>query len=103
MIEDHGDAEARAARGSSTGQESHAVRHAPLGTARRWRRWRAAFHRVGFEQIELQLLRHEGGVISARRPVRSSGRIGSPDLAVGRLPTRMGSRDAAARTPGIDV
>jgi ubiquinone/menaquinone biosynthesis C-methylase UbiE len=45
---------------------------------RRWEQpadgewWQAAFERAGFEQVELHLLRHEGGIITARRPARSS-------------------------------
>ena len=33
--------------------------------------WRRALKRTGFCDIELQLLEHEGGIISARRPVRA--------------------------------
>jgi ubiquinone/menaquinone biosynthesis C-methylase UbiE len=41
---------------------------------RRWERpadaewWQAALERAGFEQVELQLLEHEGGIVAAMRP-----------------------------------
>jgi hypothetical protein len=33
--------------------------------------WRHALARAGFRDIEVRLLEHEGGIISARRPVRT--------------------------------
>lgn len=33
--------------------------------------WRHALARAGFREIDVQLLEHEGGIISARRPVRT--------------------------------
>ena len=33
--------------------------------------WRKALVRAGFDEIEVQPLDHEGGIVSARRPVRS--------------------------------
>jgi ubiquinone/menaquinone biosynthesis C-methylase UbiE len=41
--------------------------------------WSQALGRAGFEQIELILLEHEGGIAAARRPIRSSS---SCDVAV---------------------
>lgn len=57
----------------------------------RWERpadadwWRRALQRAGFRDIEIQLLEHEGGIISAKRPVRSSrdGRWPRPRFARG--------------------
>ena len=34
--------------------------------------WRQALARAGFREIDVRLLEHEGGIISARRPVRSA-------------------------------
>jgi len=34
--------------------------------------WRHALARAGFREIDVRLLEHEGGIISARRPVRSA-------------------------------
>lgn len=34
--------------------------------------WRRALKRAGFSDIEVHLLEHEGGIVSARRPVRTS-------------------------------
>src|SRR5579859_2183413 len=33
--------------------------------------WRNALHRIGFREIDIHLLEHEGGIIRARRPGRS--------------------------------
>lgn len=32
--------------------------------------WRHALHRAGFRDIEIHLLEHEGGLVTARRPIR---------------------------------
>ena len=34
-------------------------------------RWRAALERAGYSEIRIRLLEHEGGIITARRPVRA--------------------------------
>lgn len=36
--------------------------------------WRGACQRTGFEHVEVQLLHHEGGILTARRPARSPSR-----------------------------
>jgi ubiquinone/menaquinone biosynthesis C-methylase UbiE len=43
--------------------------------------WRAALQRAGFEQIEIELLDHEGGIIAARHPPIAASRRRHPDLA----------------------
>lgn len=34
--------------------------------------WREALHQAGFEQVEVRLLDHEGGIVTARRPALSA-------------------------------
>jgi ubiquinone/menaquinone biosynthesis C-methylase UbiE len=43
--------------------------------------WRAALRRAGFEQIEVQLLEGEGGIVAARRPASAAPLSRYADLA----------------------
>jgi ubiquinone/menaquinone biosynthesis C-methylase UbiE len=65
------------------------IKNAARFITRRWEHpadgdwWRQALERAGFEQVELQLLDHEGGIATARRPLRatSSRGTGHSDVA----------------------
>jgi ubiquinone/menaquinone biosynthesis C-methylase UbiE len=56
------------------------IKNAARLAARRWERpadpewWRGALERAGFEQVDLQPLEHEGGIVVARRPDSAAAR-----------------------------
>jgi hypothetical protein len=54
--------------------------------------WRRALRRVGFYDIQIRLLEHEGGIISARRPLEPA-----PERRWPRSMTWRGPRKASPR------
>jgi SAM-dependent methyltransferase len=57
--------------------------------------WREALERAGFKDIEIKLLEHEGGIISARRPLHASRERRWQRSAAGRVPMTRGTRAAS--------